>query len=200
MTAEPPKEEYGGVDEKMASPPTDSSQKLLEDMKRFFEPVKKQMKHLNIRPWKDFAKLSATIPKSSDVFLNLEKNVRLYKSNYFVIFLAVLTFTILTTPTSLAILLLIIMVWALFLQHIKEIKDPNWVPVGGMTIDRYKRIMIMAGFTAITVIVFFGSHITWVLLCTTCFAVVHGILHRSELKSEEDEYDKAGEEEGERIV
>jgi len=163
----------------------------MEEMKKLLEPIKSQYsKHIELRPWREFGGFSIKIPKKEEVLPQLEKNFKLYKGNYFVCLLVFLVFTILTTPWCLFIVLFLAASWAGFLR---KNEDPNWeVVMGGVTVDKRKRVMGMGAITGLVVIIFLGSTLTSVIFCSTFLAAVHGVLHKApegaeDLALEDDE-------------
>lgn len=184
MTNQPPAQVMGAMDGEMV--PTG---KVEEIMKNYITPFReKYASSVEMKPWAGFLKITPKIPESSEMMANVDKNLKFYKFNYAAIAVGFLLFTIITTPWCLGVVLIMAAAWGAFL---KKNEDPEWVVVvGGVTVDKYKRTLSMSALTILSVIIFIGSTITYVLVSTSFLSILHAVFHRQPVSDAYDVVDE----------
>lgn len=170
-TASPPPDVFGSIDGEAL--PIGK----LQEMRKFVEPLTGNIgKYVQPKSWVDFAKIELAVPKKENAMPFLSRNLAEYKGNYIVMMVIFLLITIITSPFCLLVVVLMAGGWAKFLQ---KQEDESWeVSVGGISLDKQKRLYSMAAFTALMVIVFLGDAIGSVLFCSGFFILGHGVMHK----------------------
>lgn len=133
------------------------------------------------QPWREFC-LPLASPNSADGCSRLTSNVYTYQTNYAILFVIFLLFTIMLQPSALVSIVVIILVWMIFL---KKNDDPEWKPeLGGVQLGPMQRWLLLAAVTAIILLMVAGSTIFNSALMFLAFIFCHGLVHDTASKSE----------------
>lgn len=125
-----------------------------------------------MQPWREFCRVSKP---NGDMRARLEANLTHYQINYAVIFLVLMTVSIVINPKCLIVICVLAMVWMGFL---KKNDDPNWeVVIGGMPLGKTQRWMGLGAITAIVLLCVVGQIIFSATFFCALLVVAHGVLH-----------------------
>lgn len=135
------------------------------------------------QPWREFF-LPLSSPNSADGCSRLTSNVYTYQTNYAILFVILLLFSILMQPSTLFSIGIMVVVWVIFL---KKNDDPDWKPqLGGVPLGPMQRWLLLAAITAIVLLCLTGSTIFNSLFVFVTFVFVHGLVHDTSGKSSQD--------------
>jgi hypothetical protein len=155
----------------------------IEDLKKAMEPIQKKYGHYlsKMRPWREFLVVSKP---EGDIKKRLETNLTHYQINYAVVFLIQMIIAIVTNPHCLVVMCVLGLVWMGFL---KKNDDPNWeVNIGGMSLGKTQRWMVLSTITAIVLLCVVGQILFSAAFFCAVLVVIHGIVHPApEVGSEE---------------
>mmetsp|Transcript_26295 Transcript_26295/g.55960 ORF Transcript_26295/g.55960 Transcript_26295/m.55960 type:complete len:231 (+) Transcript_26295:36-728(+) len=136
----------------------------------------------NLKPWKEFM-LPISNPGQGETCTRLTQNVTTYRTNYLVIFFLVAVLMILRSPSSVACIGIMAVVWVWFL---KKNEDTEWKPVvAGIEMGPTMRTIAMTLVTALVVLGWLGQTLFSAFFFSACAAGLHGIMHKPP-EAEED--------------
>jgi hypothetical protein len=131
----------------------------------------------SVRPWKEFVIVSKP-PTSGDLILKkIQTNVVYYQSNYLVLMIGFLIFSVLTSPSCLFLFALLGAGWAFL---IKKNEDPTYMLViAGVPLGKQQRMIAASLVSGILILVFAGSIIMSVLGMSAVAVAAHALLNDS---------------------
>lgn len=158
----------------------------LEEIRKVLDPLRTKYGHYlgKIRPWREFVRLSKP---EGDIKRRLEVNLTYFQINYACVFVIQMLVAIITNPQCLVVICVLALVWMGFL---KKNDDPTWeVNIGGMSLGKTQRWMVLSALTAIVLLCVVGQVFFSAAFFFACLVIGHGILHPVAEASTLDEVD-----------
>lgn len=137
-----------------------------------------------VRPWAtDFAAPTRFSRPTEDWLQRVKQNVAYYKSNYGVLFIGFLIFSIVSNPVLLIVLSLLAGAWTYLLAMRPRQDDGSLYPVtvAGRTLSGFEQKASLTGLTFIMLMITsLGSTIFWALGVSFVAVGLHAALHTTE--------------------
>eukprot|EP00927_Polykrikos_kofoidii_P048019 TRINITY_DN42266_c0_g1_i1.p1 TRINITY_DN42266_c0_g1~~TRINITY_DN42266_c0_g1_i1.p1 ORF type:complete len:274 (+),score=30.93 TRINITY_DN42266_c0_g1_i1:117-824(+) len=147
-----------------------------------FQTAKEQVGRVvqSMHPWRDFLCPVSCPGGGGDAFSRVTSNLYLYQTNYTILFVLKLLFSILLQPSSLMLIAATVVAWVLFLR---KNDDSDWRPkILGTELGRTQRWLALSAATAVALVIAAGSAISNAVALYIFVVLIHAVLHDTSAK------------------
>ena len=142
----------------------------------------------SVRPWREFIVVNKPPTSAEQILKKIQTNVAYYRSNYIMLVVIFLLFSLLTTPSVLFLFALIGAGWGFLL---KKNEDPDYVlVVAGIPLAKQQRTIGASILTGILILIFAGSLILSVLGMSAAAVGAHALLNDASVPTQLEPLDE----------